>query len=349
MEVAPLSKPYHLEPDGFITTDSNQHSEYAPALSSSRALARFEFEADRGNDGTKILMVEWSDEDGDSDWEISWEGKTTVLPAKEVSHDNLLRIYFLLAPGASIPRIVGISRIGAKSLYLQTNPLPAIFPPELGAVSHGRKGMLHTLWAKARLSIIQKEIELEMKNGEGVGLEMALQEKQWIIDNFGVASKHVPELQYTMKPTKLSSLGSQKTCQNLKSGLAPGGKSSQANVPISATNGLLQTLTERKMLKSRTEHNFTTDQFSEYPLPIDSENATTASRLTPKFPSRSFSNQQPFKTEVSGNIAGSIDSNTRNRIHTEDEFEPEDELFALKLSPRSPEMIRSPFSLVGNS
>lgn len=65
-----------------LSTDIDQ----APALSSSGALARFEFEAGRGNEGTKILMVEWEDEEegGEArtgDWEISWEGKSTVLPA----------------------------------------------------------------------------------------------------------------------------------------------------------------------------------------------------------------------------------------------------------------------------
>ncbi len=50
--------------------------------SSAIALSRFEFEADKGNEGTKILMVEWdsaaatnteSPEKQDmSDWEVSW-------------------------------------------------------------------------------------------------------------------------------------------------------------------------------------------------------------------------------------------------------------------------------------
>lgn len=92
---------------------------------------------------------------------------------------------------------------------MNTNPLPAIFPPELGvsATTQGRKGVLHTIWAKKRISVLQQEIELEMKNGEGVGLEMVVQEKQWIEDNFGVGAKVIPDLQYIASPTSPKSPG----------------------------------------------------------------------------------------------------------------------------------------------
>lgn len=166
-------------------------------------------------------MVEWSDDDGDGpanmgNWEVSWEGKTTVLSAKDGAEGKLHRIYFLLAPGASVPRIVKLSQTGGKSM--QTNPLPAIFPPELGisATTQGRKGVLHTVWAKKRLSVLQREIELEMKNGEGVGLEMAIQEKQWIEENFGVGQKTIPDLQYTTSPTSPKSPSGGRLSEKLK-------------------------------------------------------------------------------------------------------------------------------------
>lgn len=210
MEV-PSPRRFDFEPDGVPATGASVRDE-APALSSSRALARFEFESGRGNEGTKILMVEWSDEDADGpanmgDWEVSWEGKSTVLSAKDGAEGKLHRLYFLLAPGSSVPRIIKLSQQGGKTM--QTNPLPAIFPPELGvsATTQGRKGVLHTVWAKKRLSVLQQEIELEMKNGEGVGLEMAIQEKQWIEENFGVGAKIIPDLQYTTSPTSPKSPG----------------------------------------------------------------------------------------------------------------------------------------------
>jgi hypothetical protein len=219
-----VSSPRRLdfEPDGIPGTVASNPDE-APALSSSRALARFEFESGKGNEGTKILMVEWSDsEDSNApgnmgDWEVSWEGKTTVLSAKDGAEGKLHRIYFLLAPGASIPRIVKLSQAGSGET-IQTNPLPAIFPPELGvsATTQGRKGVLHTVWAKKRLSVLQEEIELEMKNGEGVGLEMAMQERQWIENNFGVGAKIIPDLQYATSPTTPKTPGSGRLSEKLK-------------------------------------------------------------------------------------------------------------------------------------
>ena len=75
---------------------------------------------------------------------------------------------------------------------IRLNPLPAIFPPELGATgrSAGKKGVLHTIWAKKRLQVLEREIQEECRsNAEGVALQMALQEKEWIESNFGVNAK----------------------------------------------------------------------------------------------------------------------------------------------------------------
>src|ERR1700759_5801379 len=59
----------------------------SPSVSSSNALARFEFEPGKSKDGTKVLMVEWEEDattkDSRADWELSWEGKKTVLPARD--------------------------------------------------------------------------------------------------------------------------------------------------------------------------------------------------------------------------------------------------------------------------
>lgn len=229
---APSPRRLDFQSDGIST--SNIRESQAPALSSSAALARFEFESGRGNEGTKILMVEWSDEDvsNKGDWEVSWEGKSTVLSAGDGFEDRLHRIYFLLPPHSAIPRTIKLSRGGQS---IQTNPLPAIFPPELSAATtQGRKGVLHTVWAKKRLSVLQKEIEVEMKNGEGVGLEMALQEKQWIEENFGVGAKIIPDLQYTTSPTSPKSpIGGGRLSEKLR-GLKLG-----TNVSYMAPSGML--------------------------------------------------------------------------------------------------------------
>ena len=168
------------------------------------ALARFEFESDKGNEGTKILMVEWDGaaaagetkgpaaESGPlGDWEVSWEGKTTVLPIRDSDSTSGAnrRVYFLLPPGAPIPPLVSISK-ASGGVTLRTKPLPAIFPEGLGANKRetGSRGVLHTLWAKQRLQELEAEIITEMKtNGESVGLEMAAQEREWIVKHFGLS------------------------------------------------------------------------------------------------------------------------------------------------------------------
>lgn len=165
------------------------------------AFARFEFEAGKGNDGTKILMVEWEDDDfspsPQGSWHVSWEGKISVLPADEQTNERTRRFYFLLPPGVTVPPVVNLSYVpqpNSASTVKQPdsvniNPLPAIFPPELGATARtaGKKGVLHTKWAKKRLQALDKEIREEsLINVEGVALQMAIQEKEWIEANFGV-------------------------------------------------------------------------------------------------------------------------------------------------------------------
>jgi len=171
------------------------------------ALARFEFEAGKGNEGTKILMVEWEDDDltrssTEGSWHVSWAGKTTVLPADERPNDSTRRFYFLLPPNVTIPPVITLSYEPTTTTKdstpsskaretLQLNPLPAIFPPELGATGRaaGKKGVLHTIWAKKRLRVLDKEIRDEcLTNVEGIALQMAMQEKEWIESKFGVTA-----------------------------------------------------------------------------------------------------------------------------------------------------------------
>ena len=184
-------------------------------------LARFEF----SDKGTKVLMVEWQpgvvDAKGDADvkadahvasqdtkaatdkagseapnsttsdtnlkdasgWEVSWPGKSTQLPAKDVDQDGAKRrVYFLLPQDAPIPPTVSITRIGSPSITLK--PLPAIFPEGFD-VEAGTCGVLHTLWAKKRLSELDGEIAAEMRNNaEGIGLQMVIAEREWISDTF---------------------------------------------------------------------------------------------------------------------------------------------------------------------
>jgi len=170
--------------------------------SSGVALSRFEFETGSGNEGTKILMVEWErttipgsetdDERDYHDWKVTWEGKTEVLMVrdKDVEDSSLKRVFYLLPPGAQIPTLINISHCSGGRV-LRTKPMPAIFPERLGINKDaGKRGVLHTTWAKKRVAELEDEIEAEMKaNGESVGLQMALQERDWIVDHFGLEGK----------------------------------------------------------------------------------------------------------------------------------------------------------------
>ncbi|KUJ20240.1 uncharacterized protein LY89DRAFT_559457, partial [Mollisia scopiformis] len=307
-------------------------------LSSSSALARFEFESGRGNEGTKILMVEWSDDDADGpanmgDWEVSWEGKTTVLSAKDGAEGKLHRIYFLLAPSAPVPRIVKLSQTGGKSM--QTNPLPALFPPELGisATTQGRKGVLHTVWAKKRLSVLQREIELEMKNGEGVGLEMAMQEKEWIEENFGVGQRSVSDLQHATSPTSPKSPGGGRLSEKLK-GLKLGTSALELTAPSEQTTSGFGNRSNNPL--SPDLGDVAVSSFSMF------HGSSRPSRPVAQNPPLHLLARQPGPAH--SNRIASLDAMTSGQLPARDELETEDELFAVKLSPRSPEMTKSPFS-----
>lgn len=120
-------------------------------------------------------------------WEVSWPGKSTFLPAKDTDDDEggdspRRRVFFLLPPDAAVPATITISRPGRPSLVVK--PLPAIFPEALDAEA-GARGVLHTIWAKRRLRELDREMDAEMRaNAESVGLEMALAERNWIVENF---------------------------------------------------------------------------------------------------------------------------------------------------------------------
>lgn len=213
--------------------------------SSAFTLSRFEFEAGtKGNEGTKILMVEWDATaalkaaaagrgDGQEtqsaaseqqeaetsaspdEWEVRWEGKEILssnntvigIPDPETP-PSTCRVYFLLPPKAPIPTLVTIAHAQGAVADLHAKPLPAIFPEGLVKQQHGggdahdedkktkkkkeglrsgTRGVLHTIWAELRVAQLDAEVAAEMRvNGEGVGLEMALQERQWIVERFGL-------------------------------------------------------------------------------------------------------------------------------------------------------------------
>ncbi|KAI0828386.1 hypothetical protein F5Y06DRAFT_290994 [Hypoxylon sp. FL0890] len=204
----PESNPTSSSSSNFATGDHPTEpdpgvvdSPISPA--SPNALARFEFETGRGNEGSKILMVEWDPTPtGEDGWVVTWEGKTTTFPVSEKVEDDedyverqgeedqqrRQRVYFLLPSDATVPPLVTISHAGSGRA-LNAKCMPAIFAPGLGVGSRdaGRRGVLHTVWARRRAEQLQDEIRAELRdNSESVGLEMAVQERLWIIDHFGL-------------------------------------------------------------------------------------------------------------------------------------------------------------------
>ncbi|KAK0666224.1 hypothetical protein QBC41DRAFT_326193 [Cercophora samala] len=323
--------------------------------SSGLALSRFEFETGKGNEGTKVLMVEWDasfsgqeqrEEDtgpnevekgaGDvADWEVSWEGKKSALAVQDIdggvgvsgsATDNTRRIYFLLPTGATVPALVSITRKsgGLGGPVLRTMPMPAIFPAELTSKQEaGLRGVLHTIWAKKRLAELQAEIEVEMRvNGESVGLEMAAAERQWIVDHFGLGSDHgVP------KPTRLH---------------IPQTTTGPAS-PRSPIGGKLgEKLRGLKLATSPAELAAASQASSK-----DIQSRLHSSLAT-------SSSTAPDATGQAGRGIASLDAVIGNSLPesssavgqagTDDATE--EDLFALPMSPRSPEMKRSPFSIL---
>lgn len=390
----------------------------SPSLSSTNALARFEFEPGRSKDGTKVLMVEWEDDettkDIASEWEISWEGKRTVLPARNPttsSHHGqtsgekavkangdgndepfaasntespspVNRLYFLLGPGVSVPVAV---RLQKGTVVWHTNPLPAIFAPELGmtARSAGKKGVLHTVWAKKRLQALQGEIDRESQfNAEGVGLQMAVAEKEWIEQNFGVLARptnisltSVTQQQQQLQPpgslnspTSPRSPGGGRLMDKLKglkldTGEAPGRKDVEHN-PLSpeTSDVAVSGFSSFAELKGLPPVNTVG---AKSPQPPQQQPAKRIAAQRP--PDSLLAAQQQRQASLVGqagaggmgslNAAFAIADNTQTfspsvptKAADDDDDDDDDEgsdLFALPMSPRSPEMAKSPFSFAG--
>lgn len=326
--------------------------------SSPDALARFEFEKGKANEGTKILMIEWktSQSDGSSPqdqegWEVDFDGKAASFPLSEEDDSGTRRVYFLIAPQVTIPPSVTISqpRTGRK---LVTKSMPAIFAPGLGVDSKdaGKRGVLHTLWAKKRLSQLEEEVRKELQdNSEGIGLEMVIQERQWIVEHFGIEQPNVEEqpMPLPLPPTPQtprSPIGGRlgERLRGLKLATSSSdlrGKTGKMELltlsNYSRHDEIKETLTTDLFLGGNTNQHVHSLSPPELPVPA----APAYSSLVPN----------PHAPNMaSGAVVASLDAmmgNDKPPIASEGR-ETEDELFALPMSPRSPEMKTSPFSLL---
>ncbi|PYH40734.1 uncharacterized protein BP01DRAFT_329184 [Aspergillus saccharolyticus JOP 1030-1] len=369
-----LPTPFTPNNNEFAAFDSSRVPDGTISIT---ALARFEFEAGKGNDGTKILMIEWEDDDlgrssASSDrggsWHVAWEGKQAVLPADEKTKDNTRRLYFLLPPHVTIPPTVTLSyespAAAADQPYhnskapepLHLNPLPAIFPPELGADgrSAGKKGVLHTIWAKKRLQVLDKEIHDECRtNVEGIALHMALQEKEWIETNFGVSlterphanNNSHPDPNYPMgpaTPVSPTTTGGGKLGEKLK------GLKLQTSEKELSPKGEGHAATARHLLSPRSP-DVAVSSFTSFHT-LNSNHSNSSPGLQPPaeppmirpvivhYPPESL---QAHSDQQHHHHIGFASMGTAARSSSAESGE---DLFAKALSPRTPDLPRSPFS-----
>lgn len=391
--------PPTFTPDSEFADLETPRGPHASSLSIT-ALARFEFEAGKGNDGTKILMIEWEDDDltrsaAEGSWHVSWTGKTTVLPADDRPSDSLRRFYFLLPPNVTIPPTVTLfyeprdaseksdaAPPQARDSF-QLNPLPAIFPPELGVSgrSAGKKGVLHTIWAKKRLRVLDREIQAECENNvEGVALHMAMQEQEWIETNFGVtargadvASSRESSTSNSVFPTgpatPVSPLSGRKLTDKLKGlklqtsekdlsandsklSIVPQAESGSLTPSDSGPNSAhllspqspdvaVSSFSSFRNVATRAPHSMPTPDTNPTSTPMSQMNPSAPEPVKPVALHPPESLQEAQKSAEAPGFAPLSSMGSLVRTSSADSGE---ELFAKALSPRSPDLPRSPFS-----
>lgn len=379
----------------------HQHAPVSPVppantLTQVTALARFEFEPGRGNDGTKIMMVEWQDDNlsrqKSGSWSVSWPGKKTTFAADDHTSDGgTKRLYFLLPPGAIVPGNIrvtwkpppsDINNGSDTALYMTVHPLPAIFTPELGATAKasGKKGVLHTIWAKRRLQVLAKEIRLESEsNFEGIGLEMAMAEKQWIEQNFGISTKPAPPQGLKIDITNVNSptgMPSPPLSPGMQSPRSPGGrrltdklKGLSLMTSEKDYNGPgVNTPTREINPLSPEVGDMAVSSFSAFkgdrPTTVTAIKSTGAPprRMIPINPPSTVSDEQAQSASASlagiarGDVSGNtiapaaeagISSTNQTQSQSQNQHQEADgeDLFAVAMSPRSPDEPKSPFSI----
>ena len=198
------------------------------------------------------------------------------------------------------------------------------------------------------MSVLQKEIEQEMRiNGESIGLEMAIQEIQWIEDNFGVGPRTVAET-HPASPTSPKTPGGGRLSEKLKGlklGTSPADLSTSIGLSKTCEGGIDPCLTvypEPEPL-GNASHLLSPDRGD---IAVSSFSAFHGARPyaeVPTPPEQVFAKQDG---SLSRSRMGSLDALAEGGEASikHDNHDTEDGLFAVKLSPRSPDMTRSPFS-----
>ena len=308
-------------------------------------------------------MVEWEDDSTTrhihGTWTVSWEGKSHVLPAEE-RHEGTTeksaavqehRLFFLLPPGVNVPTTVTLTLDpddDQQQVVWKANPLPAIFPPGLSDPSIAgqsslSKGVLHILWAKKRLQTLSCEIEREASlNVEGVALAMALREKEWIENTFGLSasSQEVSSARRQFftgdnprsPTTPISPGGSSRLTEKLKGLKLQTGSGDLRPKAVAREGQIISPDDEDVAVPS---YSAIRDVIPDM-LAANPAQPPSSSRSIPQHRNAVIrALQQDSSGSLDGMISGS-ESSSRD--------DGERGLFALPLSPRSPDMTKSPFS-----
>lgn len=319
-------------------------------------------------------MIEWEDDDTtraiEGDWEVSWDNKRTVFSARDTPNRGINRLYFLLSAGERVPGTVQLKLVptadaaNTPSVVWKANPLPAIFPAELGASAReaGKKGVLHTIWAKRRLQVLASEItDEDQKNAEGAPPALALQEKEWIEENFGV--------QVRPTTTQPNHRGALKAVQSPGSPRSP-----ESGRLMEKLKGLKLNTTANDRPSERPVEDDHEPYFSNNLNPLSPQQSDVAvssfgtfATLTGMSDPRTLAAKPPQNPSAAPTrrIASQMSTNDviaqqhsarcasldalatagqAGLVHDGHDEDREDDLFALPISPRSPDMGRSPFS-----
>lgn len=322
-------------------------------------------------------MLEWEDTTETNSiagsWTVSWEGKSHVLPAEDRSGDAVVdqthRLFFLLPPGVSVPATVTLTLEGegeGEMVVWKTNPLPAIFPPGLyesalspgiGAAKRPSKGVLHTLWAKKRLTTLQGEIVREQRDfPEGIGLDMALKEKEWIESTFGITAtapavsspaplnlKRMNDV--PLSPTTPLSPGGSRLSEKLRGLKLQTGASAAVpgKGPWSPDDGDIAVSSFAAFKGERPPSSLAAKPAQATQQPVVQPSTTPLVNLQPQPWRRPVALPQRTSTAGSMSSLAGMLSGAMPEESQEEETE-EGDLFAMPLSPRSPDMTKSPFS-----
>jgi hypothetical protein len=273
------------------------------------------------------------------------------------------RVYFYLTARRSVPTTITLSlhppATGAPptpepvvTWEVRPQPARAPQPGDEEEDEDGGKGALHTRWAARRLASLAREIADEARrNCEGVALQMALGEREFIERNFGVGAASPaasPARKKKGRAAAAAAAAGGLAVRPAGAGEVPVGPHS----PLSPGGGRLGERLRGLKLQTRGQGE------DEVAVPLckgqrerlAAAAAAAAAASAPVASSSSAAAAASTPAAAGMSSIGAVLASQPNRAADKEQEEEDDEedgvdkLFALPLSPRSPEMTKSPFS-----